>query len=257
MEIRLLPQDVILRAVLGNNRSISSSPTSAPAGVSVWCCWPSFTKTSQCAKHHRTSHCVLIPHWSAIFWIEHVWLVFLNLLLLILFEPLFSNGPFFQADKICLPKKWTLVGLARQQLALAVQWGCKDYYDDIGKRQVSPRDICFTVIFVNYIGLFYDWVAVVWNSKKFCKFCLACLIPSSPKEKSREFPAETSEGWFKNGVAMRKVLPRRRFGVKGKRVVWMMSSTMVWCATYNSYVHNLEKIGFLQKSQGHFAIVIL
>ena len=97
-------------------------------------------KTSQCAKHHRTSHCVLIPHWSAIFWIEHVWLVFLNLLLLILFEPLFSNGPFFPADKICLPKKWTLVQqLARQQLALAVQWGCKDYYDDIGKRQHFQR----------------------------------------------------------------------------------------------------------------------
>ena len=55
-------EDVILRAVLGNNRSISSSPTSAPAGVSVW-----------------------------------------------------------------------------QQLALAVQWGCKDYYDDIGKRLIQER----------------------------------------------------------------------------------------------------------------------
>ncbi len=47
---QMLTQDVILRAVLGNNRLVSSSPTSAPAGVSVWCCWPSFTKTSQCAK---------------------------------------------------------------------------------------------------------------------------------------------------------------------------------------------------------------
>ena len=119
-------------------------------------------KTSQCAKHHRTSHCVLISHWSAIFWIEHVWLVFLSLLLLILFELLFSNGR-WTADKICLPKcglvcsggnnqKSVTIWLrdvqkhgklltnsshARQQLALAVQWGCKDYYDDIGKRQAT------------------------------------------------------------------------------------------------------------------------
>ena len=164
---------------------------------------------------------------------------------------------FFKLTRFAFLKSGLLWALPGNNLPWLFSGGCKDYYDDIGKRQVSPRDICFTVIFVNYIGLFYDWVAVVWNSKKFCKFCLACLIPSSPKEKSREFPAETSEGWFKNGVAMRKVLPRRRFGVKGKRVVWMMSSTMVWCATYNSYVHNLEKIGFLQKSQGHFAIVIL
>ena len=57
MEIRLLPQDVILRAVLGNNRSISSSPTSAPAGVSVWCCWPIIYRL----KHHNVQN-IIEPH---------------------------------------------------------------------------------------------------------------------------------------------------------------------------------------------------
>jgi hypothetical protein len=28
----------------------------------------------------------------------------------------------------------SLVNSARQQLALAVQWGCKDYYDALGRR---------------------------------------------------------------------------------------------------------------------------
>ena len=47
---------------------------------------------------------------------------------------------------------------ARQQLALAVQWGCKDYYDDIGKRQRVPERDILLVILLIILELSYDWV---------------------------------------------------------------------------------------------------
>ena len=52
-------------------------------------------------------------------------------------------------------RNWCRPQYARQQLALAVQWGCKDYYDDIGKRQ-QPTDILVEIllIWVDYIGLY-------------------------------------------------------------------------------------------------------
>ena len=66
---------------------------------------------------------------------------------------------FLKSGLLCVWGKQSEERHARQQLALAVQWGCKDYYDDIGKRQGFTQGTFLLVIFVNlYWIIYYDWV---------------------------------------------------------------------------------------------------